>query len=74
MRRPNVCASRGAMIERWRRILFAWFAVLAALAWMLIVVGALVRAHGAGLACPDWPLCFGQLVPTFDLKVALPGD
>ena len=57
------------MIERWRRILFAWFAVLTALAWMLIVVGALVRAQGAGLACPDWPLCFGELVPTFDLKV-----
>lgn len=44
-------------------------AVLAALAWCLVVVGALVRAHGAGLACPDWPLCFGQVVPEFDLKV-----
>jgi cytochrome c oxidase assembly protein subunit 15 len=36
----------------------------------LIVLGALVRAHGAGLACPDWPLCFGELVPTLDLRVA----
>jgi hypothetical protein len=34
------------------------------------VLGALVRAHEAGLACPDWPLCFGELVPRFDLKVA----
>jgi cytochrome c oxidase assembly protein subunit 15 len=45
-------------------------AAIALLAWCLVVVGALVRAHGAGLACPDWPLCFGQVVPEFDLKVA----
>jgi len=44
-------------------------AALALLAWCLVVVGALVRAHGAGLACPDWPLCFGQMVPELDLLV-----
>lgn len=46
------------------------FAGITVLTYGLIVLGALVRAHGAGLACPDWPLCFGDLVPQFDLKVA----
>jgi cytochrome c oxidase assembly protein subunit 15 len=52
------------------RPLAAGYGALAAATWMLITVGALVRAHGAGLACPDWPLCFGELVPRFDLRVA----
>lgn len=46
------------------------FAVITALTYGLIVLGALVRANGAGLACPDWPLCFGDFVPAFDLAVA----
>ncbi|HTO55847.1 MAG TPA: COX15/CtaA family protein [Myxococcota bacterium] len=46
-------------------------AALAAVAWALIVFGALVRAHGAGLSCPDWPLCHGQVVPEFDARIAL---
>jgi heme a synthase len=46
------------------------FALLAALTWALIVLGALVRAHGAGLACPDWPLCFGEFVPQMNVRVA----
>src|SRR5687768_5664887 len=37
--------------------------------WALLVVGASVRVNGAGLACPDWPLCFGEVVPPIDLKV-----
>jgi cytochrome c oxidase assembly protein subunit 15 len=43
---------------------------LALVAWCLVVLGALVRAHGAGLACPDWPLCFGDAIPEFDLRIA----
>lgn len=46
------------------------FLALATLTYGLIVLGALVRAHGAGLACPDWPLCFGEVIPEFDFKVA----
>jgi len=45
------------------------FAALVALCVALIVLGALVRANEAGLACPDWPLCFGQLVPEMNLRV-----
>jgi cytochrome c oxidase assembly protein subunit 15 len=52
------------------RALAPGFAVLTGITVCLIVLGALVRAHEAGLACPDWPLCFGEFVPAFDLRVA----
>lgn len=36
---------------------------IAVLSLSLIALGGFVRATGAGLACPDWPLCYGQIVP-----------
>ena len=39
----------------------------------LIGIGSATRVMEAGLACPDWPLCYGSLLPAdhFNLKVFL---
>lgn len=44
-------------IRRW-----VWRMCVATL--MLMAIGSATRVMNAGLACPDWPLCYGELVPT----------
>jgi len=32
---------------------------------VLMALGAWVKATGSGLACPDWPQCYGEWLPPF---------
>jgi heme A synthase len=44
--------------------MFRAFSLAAAVsAFLVVVLGSWVRINGAGMTCPDWPLCHHALVP-----------
>lgn len=44
-----------------------WKLCLATL--ILMAIGSATRVMNAGLACPDWPLCYGKLVPMSQMNL-----
>jgi len=55
--RPPAAATHPVRWLRW------YFGAMAGMVWGLMALGSATRVMNAGLACPDWPLCFGTVVP-----------
>ncbi|WP_066344374.1 heme A synthase [Geminocystis sp. NIES-3708] len=59
----NITSSQPLKWIRW----LVWKIAFATLA--LMAIGAATRVMNAGLACPDWPLCYGQVIPTQQMNL-----
>ncbi|AIE74264.1 MULTISPECIES: heme A synthase [unclassified Synechocystis] len=68
---PNAIPSQNqpypsVQIQVWIRRL-VWKIAIATV--LLMAVGSATRVMNAGLACPDWPLCYGQWIPSQQMNL-----
>lgn len=52
-------------VDQIRRLLWK----MAIATWLLMAIGSATRVMNAGLACPDWPLCYGTLFPAQQMNL-----
>jgi len=45
--------------------------ITAALVYLLVVLGGIVCITDSSSACPDWPWCYGRLIPPLEVKAII---
>ncbi len=63
---PSWQARPAAGVEQQQPALRVLAAITVGIVYLQLILGALMRHMGAGLAIPDFPLAFGRLVPPLD--------
>src|ERR1041384_2564730 len=56
----------GALAGRAARVVHGLAVATASATFLLILIGGLVHGTGSSLACPDWPTCYGTMMPKME--------
>src|SRR5262249_19260807 len=63
---PSCQARPAGAVEQQQPALWVLATITAGMVYLQLILGALMRHMGAGLAIPDFPLAFGRLVPPLE--------